>query len=835
MPVRTRPKPRIGLDEWTSGYAPLPGIPDEFVGADGNPHPTWRRFLRALGEIPPAELGRRFASADRHIRDAGVSYRAYGEETERAWPLSHLPLLLGEAEWAAIAAGIEQRARLLEAVLADVYGEGRLVRDGHLPAAALAGSADFLRPMAGLKPPGGRWLHLYAADLGRGPDGRWWVLGDRTQAPSGAGYALENRLVLSRAFPDLYARLNVERLAPFFAAFRDGLAACAVRATPRIGLLTPGPYSQTYFEQAYLARYLGLLLVEGDDLVARDRRVDVRTVSGLKRVDVLWRRIDGDFADPLELNAASRLGVPGLLEAMRRNVVVVANAPGSGVIESRSLLGFLPVLCRQLLGEDLRLPNIATWWCGEPGARKAAAARLRELAFEPAYRAAGSGPSGNGGLLGPELDRAGRARLAGLLEARGIDWVAQEIVRLSTTPVWEGGALVPRPFTLRVFAAATPDGWRVMPGGFCRIAEEPDARAVAMAEGTRSADVWVLSERPVAPVSLLPSADQVQVRRIPGHLPSRAADNLFWLGRYLERAEALLRVVRALCSRLPERGPASFDASPAAETLRALLVEWKAAAETVETRAEAALGAIRGAERPGSVLSAVLSAQRAAAGLRERLSPDAWHLIRRLRALVEGGAAGRDAGLTDPDIVELVEAALGLLAAFAGLSHENMNRAAGWRFLEMGRRTERGVNTCRLARALAGAGPVAGNLDTLLDLVDCQITYHSRYLVGLAPAPVKDLVVLDPYNPRSVAFQVGALADHLANLPPIREDGLMEMPRRLVMALEADLARQEAEAIGAPVLLDVERRLMDLAEAIGTCYFPHGPHAARAENLFALA
>jgi uncharacterized alpha-E superfamily protein len=203
--------------------------------------------------------------------------------------------------------------------------------------------------------------------------------------------------------------------------------------------------------------------------------------------------------------------------------------------------------------------------------------------------------------------------------------------------------------------------------------------------------------------------------------------------------------------------------------------------------------------------------------------------------VVEGTPASREATLTEPDIVELVEAALGLLAALAGLSHENMNRAAGWRFLEMGRRIERGVNTCRLARALAGAGPVAGNLDTLLDLVDCQITYHSRYLVGLAPAPVRDLVVLDPYNPRSVAFQVAALSEHLAALPPIREDGLMEMPRRQVMALEADLARQEAAAVAEPMLRDLEQGLTDLAEAIGGCYFPYGPHAARAENLFALA
>ena len=355
-------------------------------------------------------MSRRFATADRHIRDTGVSYRAYGDTSERAWPLSHVPLLIEAGEWREIAQGIEQRARLLELVLADIYGEGRLIAAGDLPAAAVTGSPEFLHPLHGVKPPGGKFLHIYAADIGRGPDGRWWVLGDRSQAPSGAGYALANRLVLARAFPALYRDMNVERLAPFFEAFRFGLTSMAQRSNPRICLLTPGPFNETYFEQAYLARYLGLLLVEGGDLTMRDGKVHVRTIAGLKRADVIWRRIDSDFADPLELNAHSRLGVPGLIDALREGGVVIANALGSGVLEAPAMMSFMPKLCRTLLGEDLRLPNIATWWCGQGKARQSVIEDMDELAIAGAYGNPVPGFASSQPLIGAALSQEEKSR-----------------------------------------------------------------------------------------------------------------------------------------------------------------------------------------------------------------------------------------------------------------------------------------------------------------------------------------------------------------------------------------------------------------------------------------
>ena len=822
------------MAQWSRDYARLPGIPDEYIGQDGAPRAVWTRFFDAFATMAPADIEKRFASADRHLREAGVTYRAPGETADRLWPLSHLPLIIDETDWKQLSAGIAQRAQLLEMVLGDLYGEGRLVTEGAIPAAAIAGSNEYLRAVCGIKPPGGRYLHLYAADVGRGPDGRWWVLGDRTQAPSGAGYALENRLVLSRAFSNLYKSMNVERVAPFFEAFRDNLRASADRDEPRIGLLTPGTFSETYFEHATLARYLGFLLVEGDDLAVSGDRIHIRTVAGLKRLDVLLRRVDSNFLDPLELDASSHLGVPGLIDVLRKNGIVVANMPGSGVLEARALLGFLPSLSHRFLGQDLKMPHIATWWCGQKSAREEVLDRLDDFAIEGAYSRSVPGFPGHGPVLAGELQPAERDRLKSAIADRGIDYVGQELVRLSTTPVWENGRITPRPFVLRVFATATPQGWTILPGGFCRIAEQPDARAVSMGDGARSADVWVVSDKAVSSSTLLPAADMVRIKRIAGVVPSRAADNLFWLGRNLERAEATLRLIRALGTpmRDPVKGAASGPSAalPSVERIQRLLVTWGATSQaTRANHGKVVAEALQNEEKFGSALSLVKSAQRTATSLRERLSPDAWQVItemaERLALQVED----------DDAVISAAELTLQELACFAGLAQENMNRAAGWRFLEMGRRIERAINTARFARQFAYDEAGDEDLDILLTLVDCQITYRSRYLVGPSLAPVRDLAVLDPYNPRSVAFQVAALNEHIASLPSLKEHGLIERPQRLAVALQAMLTTTEAATLDAKTLFALEQDLLNLADAIGLHYFPHGPNASRPEKLTGLA
>jgi len=411
-----------------------------------------------------------------------------------------------------------------------------------------------------------------------------------------------------------------------------------------------------------------------------------------------------------------------------------------------------------------------------------------------------------------------------------MDYVGQEVVRLSTMPVWEQGQLTPRPFVLRVFAAATSDGWAIMPGGFCRIAEQPDARAVSMGDGARAADVWVVSEKKVSTASLLPATDKVRIRRIAGVLPSRAADNLFWLGRYLERAEATLRLIRALAGQHRDPGKGAPAQLNAAERIQRLLLAWGAIAQTSRTEGvRMADTALQSEAQFGSALSLLRSAQRTAVSLRERLSPDAWQVIAEMPNRLAADADDDDA------IVSTAELILEKLASFAGLAQENMNRAAGWRFLDMGRRAERAINTARFARQFGYDEATPEDLDILLTLVDCQITYRSRYLIGPSLAPIRDLVVLDLYNPRSVAFQIEVLNDHIAGLPVLKENGLIERPQRLAVSLRARLTAAEAAHLDGRTLFALEQDLLNLSEAIGQHYFPHGPNATRPEKLTGLA
>lgn len=825
--ARTRTERRNAL---LAGYRPLPGVHDELIGADGQVRPQWEPFLAEWCAFSSDELNQRFGLADRHVRDTGVSYRVHGDldegdptAGERSWPLSHVPLVITGAEWQTIAAGVAQRAHLLSTLLDDIYGPGEMISNGLLPASIVTGSADYLRPLQGA--PGGGALQLYAADLGRGPDGRWWVLQDRTQAPSGTGYALENRLALSRAFPDMFRTMNVERLAAFFQGFRAGLVASSKRVEPRICLLTPGPLNESYFEQTYLARYLGFLLVEGGDLVMREGRVHVRTIAGLKRADVIWRRIDGDFSDPLELNASSALGVAGLVQAVRKGSVHIANGLGSGVVEARALMGFLPALGERILGEDMILPNVATWWCGQPRERATVLDRLDEMSIAPAFRSAGGGRD-TGPVIAGELPAAERDALRARIEARGMDYVGQEVVRLSTMPVFQNGRLQPRPMTLRVFAAATPDGWKVMPGGFCRISDEPDARAVSMQSGVRSSDVWVTSDAPVEQVTLLPTPDRIPIRRITGTLPSRAADNLFWLGRYLERTEATLRLVRALLGRLIDTD-LTQGRNETLRRLANLLVAWGASPSgKTQTLLAQASAALHGLDQYGSAIATVREARRTASVIRERLSIDAWRLFGDMQqqlTLEEGHEP------SEGEAYEIADRALKSLAAFSGLSQENMVRGPGWRFLDIGRRLERGIATCRFARHFAETTAPTDALDALLDLTDSQITYRSRYLLGASLQPVLDLVMLDPYNPRSVAFQIDRLDTEIRDLPSLTEDGMLEAPRRLILKLAAECRTAEAARLDRTSILLFEQLLMGVSSAIADRYFLQntGPEGSR--------
>jgi uncharacterized circularly permuted ATP-grasp superfamily protein/uncharacterized alpha-E superfamily protein len=823
------------VDGWIANYVASAGAGDVLRDAVSRGQGSWREMLGGLAAISDGHLGKLNDRMLRQAYEIGTAFRLPGESQERHWPISAVPLLIGRAEWATIEAGIVQRADLLERVLGDVFGEQTLIADGSLPPALVTGSRHFPRSMMGWTPPGGHRLHIYAADLGRGPDGEWRVLADHARAPAGAGYALENRLAASRVMGALQARLNVCRLAPFFTAFRDGMAAVCQRSEPRIGLLTPGRYNQSYAEQAHLARYLGLLLVEGSDLAVREDRLYVRTVDGLKRIDALWRRMDSRFLDPLAFDAASAIGVPGLMDAISAGNVVLANTPGAGVIESPGMAAFMPILARRLLGEKLKLPNIATWWCGHDRERAHVEASLDKLLIASAFNGNPAGLPGGRSVLGGELQASARAALLDDLKRRPYDYVGREVVRLSTTPGLQGGALMPRPFTLRVFAARDASGnWTMMPGGFARLGEDPDVRAAVMGEGAFSADVCVICDTPVETATLLPT--NTPIRRNPGTLPSRAADNLFWLGRYVERGDATLRLVRAALGGTIDADAGAARSPMTMVRMAEMLIETGAAeieeedddeaddgdAGTTHDLNELARAALDGSGY-ASVRSLLGSIRRIGEGTRDRLSAEVWRLIDAIPPREH-----------DLDTAALLNRATFLqerFSALAGLSAENMGRTAGWRFHDLGRRVERAAQVCQQMRLFAPNEANVDDLTTLLDLNDSQISYRARYLTGLALAPVRDLIALDPFNPRSLAFQVARIREHLDALPSLRDDGMAEAHQSLATEISALLAMSGAERFGADVAASFETRLYALSDAIGRRFFLQENETIRAAGM----
>ena len=797
-----------------AGYRPLPDVYDEMMSHDGEVRAHWHDLLAGLATLGREELSRRFAAADRYLHDSGVFYRVYEDQTgvERGWPLTPIPLVIAADEWERLQAALTERARLIEAVIADVYGAGNLIRENRLPGAFVAGSPEFVRPLVGVPPPGGAHLRFYAADIARGPDGRWWVLRDRTQAPSGAGFALENRLALRQSIPDIYRNLHVHRHAPFFQALQAELTGLNRQNDSRVCVLTPGPMNETYFEHAYLARYLGFLLVEGADLTARDNGVFIRTVSGLKRTEVLLRRLDADFSDPLELNARSRLGVPGLVQAVRDDKVVMVNGLGSGIAEARGMLAFLPALSEAIDGRALAMPNIATWWLGDPAVRAAMRDELDDMVVTSAYSGEPPGETLGDGVLGSELGLVRRRRILQSIEDRGVDIVLQEAVRLSTMPVWRDGKLEPRPFILRVFLAKHGDGWAVMPGGFVRIGDPDDVYAISLQRGAQTADVWIPSKTPLVETTLLPSPDRIQIQRASGTLPSRAADNLFWLGRYMERTEATLRLVRALLGRMSESDSSEREIEP----ITSLLLSWSVVPKDLPTTRPVAIAraALQRGDHSGSVPALARAARSTGSVIRDRLSPDTWLALMRLVATCDsplGGSSDFEAAMA-----ERVEAALRIIASFSGLAQENMTRLGGWRFLELGRRIERAIVTCRFVRRF-GARLDRG-LDTLLELCDSRITYRQRYVMVASRAPVIDLTLLDPSNPRSVAFQFDQIEGHLDAMQHMRSDGRLSLPRQISMATAAKLHTADAARVDDNLILATETALMHLSEAISSTF-----------------
>jgi uncharacterized circularly permuted ATP-grasp superfamily protein/uncharacterized alpha-E superfamily protein len=842
MPSSVLPQPSLPTSAEASdvGYVPKPNAYDELLDANGNLREHWSRFAQALRSLGPAELSRRWDAAQRALRENGVTYNVYDDSRgmDRPWQLDPVPLLVSSQDWRMLERGLAQRAYLLNLILDDIYNQRSLIRQRIIPAEIIFRNPGFLRPCHGTIVRGGRWLHLYAADVARDPNGGFWVLGDRTQAPSGMGYALENRIVLSRLFPSLYRDCRVERLAGFFRKLLDQVQRLSPRShdPPLAVLLTPGPYNETYFEHAYLARYLGLTLAEGGDLTVRNNTVYLKTLSGLARVDVILRRTDDSFCDPLALRADSSLGVAGLVSAVRAGNVAVLNALGSGVVEAPALLAYLPMVCRHLLGEDLILPSAPATWCAAPGALPYIQDNFTNLVFKPAFPRPGVPEP----VFGGAMTIAEQSALLERIRARPHEWVCQDRVTLSAAPIWNGDGLEPREIAMRCYAVGDGPGYQVMPGGLSRVARSGGGDAVvSMQRGAGSKDTWVLTDGPVSPLSLLGRREErLLLSRSGNDLPSRVADNLYWLGRYLERAEGSARLLRRILARLlddthsaePSVLSAMFTSLSVQYELPEMLA-WHPNMDVASVERDV-IGFLRSGAHGTGLLPSLAGVHRTASVVRDRISRDTWHVLSQL-------ARQRDslqyAGtLSAGDAIEALDGLILLFGAFAGLQNENLSRTYGFRFTDMGRRLERARNTSTLLYSMVGiVHPDEGSvLSELLETLDNGITYRRRYQDVMQAAPTLDLVLTDESNPRSIAFQLVALHDHVRALPHSAEDPLRTREERVALAALTSVRLADVEALcevnaaaERPLLQahlkELGRHLPALSDAITESYLVH--------------
>ena len=821
-----------------SASSSTPSAASNFVANKQGYTGTWQQFFETFGADGLGDLNQRADSLARQIRDNGVTYNVYADEggPQRPWSLDLFPLILSAQSWQQIEAGVKQRVRVLDRVMADVYGPQRLLAQGLLPPALVQGHPGYLRAMHGVKPVGGTHLHIAAFDLARGPDGNWWVVSQRTQAPSGLGYLLENRLAVSRLFPQAFESMNVQRLAGTYRALMDSIKQMSPAGQDaHIALLTPGPYNETYFEHAYLARYLGLTLVEGSDLTVRDQRLYLKTLQGLQPVHGLLKRLDDEFLDPLELRSDSRLGVPGLLQAIRAGNVLVANAPGSAFLESTALLGFLPALSRHLLGEDLSLPSLATWWCGERAAMESVLPQLQGSVIKPTW------PGGDmSAVLGRTLTRRGLDEWAGRIVRQGDEHTVQAHMPLSQMPTWRSDAsgdhIAPRSVMLRVFAVSDgPQSWRVLPGGLARIASA-NLEIASMQRGGSSADVWVLTDGEVDATTLL-AHDQPgpAVTQRSGLVTSRAAENLFWLGRYTERTENSIRLARLVLECMNGEDQSSQPLLAwlsELATQHALVLEGVPAATHARRVFERSLiAALADTEHATSVGYNLRSLKSAAFAVRERLSQEQWNVIVRAETefFRQCAICTEDGDYSPVEAMRILDTVNGYTAAMTGAQTDRMSRDDGWRLLSSGRHIERlGFLASALALSFeTGAVFDEGGFEAVVALFDSTITFHSQYQQRHDVQALVDLLVMDRDNPRSLGWVAQTLRGRLAKLEGTAAGVVPEVAQSVPDPQAWSLAALcERDAGGHYTTLITElQRCSDaawrLSDALSARYFTH--------------
>lgn len=804
--------------------------------------PHWQNFFAAVEKMGALELELRRQEAQRLLRENGVTYTVYGDHRNlnRPWQLDPIPLLISAAEWATIEQGLKQRAELLNLIFRDLYGKQLLLKKARLPAELIYAHQGFLLPCVGSLTEMER-LTIYAANLARGPNGRMWVLNDHSQAPSGIGYSLENRSVMMRVMADLFRESHVQRFSGFINCLQQSLAQSAPhnKDDPRIVVLTPGPLNETYFEHAYLASQLGFTLAQGEDLTVRDGKVWLRTLTGLQAVDVLLRRVDDSYCDPLELRSSSRLGIAGLLQAARLGNVGIANPLGSSILENQGLLAFLPSLCRYLLNEDLLLPSVATWWCGQDKERNFVINNISRLTIKSINR-----NSANPVIFGNALSKAEIDELQRKIRAKPHLFLGQEQITFSTVPSLSDAHIEARHSILRCFAVAAESGYQLMPGGLTRVAADKDQVTVSNQSGALSKDTWVLAEEQSID-SPMPAMQNLIVPTITEPLSSRAADNLFWVGRYFERVLGTVRLLRVIhnkqvnhlsardgddfsCLQVMLRAVTHLTGTYPGLTIQEMLA--------LARQQQEISSLLKDAQRNGTIAANIRNFFDAALNVRDLWSQDTWHCIDAIRDYWQDQViANRD--LHFQPSVHLSELSI-RLGAFIGLTAESMTRESGWVMLQLGRKLERSLALIALLRATvvqqrpaAEQGPI---LEAVLLTTDSLSIYQRRYRSVIRLPMLLELLLQDNSHPYSLAFQLQHLSDLIGKLPKAYQQNRLNRQERLILKAHTNLRLCEIIDLVDDqdsgvfdhldrLLADTADLLVEMSDSIAQTYFNHVP------------
>jgi uncharacterized circularly permuted ATP-grasp superfamily protein/uncharacterized alpha-E superfamily protein len=812
------------------GYRRATSEYDELTSDERTIRPHWRGFVRAFHQYRAEDLAHRAGLIDRLIQDNGVTFNAFAGEKQpqRPWRLDQIPLVLAQDEWRRLEEGLAQRAWLLENLLHDIYGPQHLLREGLLPPETVLAHPGFFRPFHGLHPYEMPSLVLYGVELARAPDGGWFIMADRTNAPEGPGFTIENRIVLSRTNPHLMQQVHIQRLAPFFGRLQNTLRKLAIRPAedPQIVLLTPGPTSRHYFEDVYLARYLGTTVVESGDLAVRDERVFLKTLAGLVPVDVIFSRTPENLLDALELDGR---GVPGLLQSIRSRQVVVANTPGSGLVESPVFMAFLPELARRLLNQDLLLPSIPTWWCGKEDHRKYVFDHLTDLVIKPSFQASGGEEIFGDRLYGDEV-----ARLRARIEARPYAFIAQEKIRRSRAPVWDEGKVRAGHLAVRAFLAKDEGRYILLPGGLVRFAPTADPMELSIAAGEGSKDLWVPADEVEAGAPLEVGDHPVKLRRTSALFPSRVADDLYWLGHYMDRVDYLSRVLRAALERLAAESETSSPELPVFVRVLADqgLIEPGFVVSGLDSQlpdlADALPQAVRDTTEVRGLAYATSEMLRLATQVRDRLSPDVWTKLHQTGTAFLSGLRGPANDVADT--LDEVNFMIMELAAASGLIHDGTIRGPAWRFFDMGRRVERARNVIHLVLCILHPEQVREKavFKAIIELLDCRMTYRLRYMDNVQQNGVLDLAITDETNPRSIVFQIEALAEHVEALPKDGTTPLSTEEKRIVLgmvhgvhSIDGDVLASDEVTTLQEALTQLDAQLANLVDALTRKYLVH--------------